>query len=162
MNELANKKEVMSALYPYFKDNSSMTLLVGDMGFAVLDDYFDNHPERSFNVGIAEQGTMSMAAGMYLCGLRPIVYSQVPFLTMRAFEQIRYDICEHNMKIILVGVGANNYFEKLGRSHCMNDDDIKLMSMFNNLLILSPTKETIVAEIKKAILYDGPVYIRSV
>lgn len=162
MSELANKKEVMSALYPYFRKNSNMTLLVGDMGFAVLDDFFNNHPERSFNIGIAEQGAIGMAAGMYLCGLHPIIYSQIPFLTMRALEQIRYDICEHNMKIILVGVGANNYFEKLGRSHCMDDDDIRLMSIFNNILILSPTKETVIADIKRAILYDGPVYIRSV
>lgn len=162
MGDLANKKEVMGALYEYFKNDESMALLVGDMGFAVLDDYFNNHPNRSFNIGIAEQGAVGMAAGMYLCGMRPIVYSQVPFLTMRAFEQIRYDLCEHNMRVILVGVGANNYFAKLGRSHCMDDDDVRLMSMFENLLILSPKKDEVNEDIKKAMCHDGPVYIRSI
>lgn len=162
MGDLASKKEVMSALFPYFKTDPDMVLLVGDMGFAALDDYFNNHPERAFNVGIAEQGTVGMAAGMCLCGMRPIIYSQVPFLTMRAFEQIRYDICVHNSRVILVGVGANNYFAKLGRSHCMDNDDLKLMSLLDNLLILSPTKENIAEEIANAVSYQGPVYIRSV
>ena len=110
MNNLATKQEVMKEIYKYFKDNEKMSLLVGDMGFAVLDDFFNNHSNRTFNTGICEQATISMSAGMYLAGLQPIVYSQVPFLVMRAYEQIRYDLNEHKMNIKLVGVGAYNYF----------------------------------------------------
>lgn len=162
MSNLANKKEVMSEVYNYFKDDSKMTLLVGDMGFAVLDNYFANHKDRTFNIGICEQATISMSAGMYLAGLKPIVYSQVPFLVMRAYEQIRYDLNEHNMDIKLIGVGANNYFSTLGRSHCMDEDDIEMMKIFKNFLTLSPTKESVQEDIKKMFEYKGPVYVRCI
>lgn len=160
MNELVSKKEVMQEIYSYFKNDEDMVLLVGDMGFAVLDDFFDNHKARTFNTGICEQATISMSAGMYLAGMKPIVYSQVPFLVMRAYEQIRYDLNEHKMNVKLVGVGADNYFETLGRSHCMDDDDIKMMEIFKNFLILAPTKKSLSQDIQTMIEYEGPVYVR--
>ena len=103
---------------------------------------------------------ISMSAGMYLTGLKPIVYSQIPFLVMRAYEQIRYDLNEHKMNVKLVGVGMDNYFEKLGRSHCLDNDDLEMMSIFKNFLILSPTQETLKNDIKKMFDYEGPVYVR--
>lgn len=150
----------MQAVYKYFKDDDKMVLLVGDMGFAVLDEYFAGHAERSFNVGICEQATLSMAAGMQKAGLKPIVYSQVPFLIMRAYEQIRYDINEHKSNVKLIGVGADNYFEQLGRSHCLDDDDVAMMKIMKNFLLLAPTEESIDNDIKKMFAYDGPVYLR--
>jgi len=160
MNELSTKQEVMKEIYHYFKNDEKMTLFVGDMGFAVLDDYFNNHSNRAFNIGICEQAMISMSAGMYLTGLKPIVYSQIPFLVMRAYEQIRYDLNEHKMNVKLIGVGANNYFEKLGRSHCLDNDDIEMMKIFKNFLILSPSSKTLKDDIKKMFDYEGPVYVR--
>jgi transketolase len=162
MSNLISKKDVMKEVYRYFKDDKSMALLVGDMGFAVLDDFFNNHPDRVFNTGINEQATVSISAGMYLTGLKPIVYSQVPFLTMRAFEQIRYDLNEHKMNVKLVGVGADNYFATLGRSHCMDSDDVALMGILKNFKIISPTADTLEDDIKEMMEYDGPVYVRCI
>jgi len=160
LNNYASKQAVMAEIYNYFKEDSKMTLLVGDMGFAVLDDFFNDFQERSFNVGICEQATISMSAGMCLAGLKPIVYSQTPFLVMRAYEQIRYDLNEHNLDVKLVGVGMDNYFEKLGRSHCMDNDDIDMMKIFENFLILTPTMDSLNKDIKKMFEYKGPVYVR--
>lgn len=160
MTDIASKQEVMKEIYNYFKQDQSMCLLVGDMGFAVLDDFFNNHSDRVFNTGINEQATMSMAAGMYLAGLSPLYYSQVPFLVMRAYEQIRYDINEHKMNVKLIGVGADNYFSMLGRSHCMDDNDIDMMKIFKNFLILSPTAESLKEDIKLMFETNGPVYLR--
>lgn len=157
---MVTKQELMKAIYPYFNGDPSRCLLVGDMGFAVLDDYFNNHADRVFNVGIAEQATMGIAAGMALAGLSPLVYSQIPFLTMRAFEQIRYDLCEHNLNVKMIGVGAGNYFHQLGRSHCMDEDDLKILSIFDNLLLLSPSVETLTDAVHEMFAYQGPVYIR--
>ena len=160
MNNISTKQEVMKEIYNYFKADEKMSLLVGDMGFAVLDDFFDNHVNRTFNTGICEQATISMGAGMYLAGLKPLIYSQVPFLVMRAYEQIRYDLNEHKMDIKLIGVGADNYFETLGRSHCMDDDDIKMMKIFKNFKIFTPTKKSLKEDIKDMFEYNGPTYIR--
>jgi len=162
MTDIVSKQDVMKEIYNYFKKDESMCLLVGDMGFAVLDDFFDNHADRTFNTGINEQATMSMAAGMYLAGLKPLYYSQVPFLVMRAYEQIRYDLNEHRMNVKLIGVGADNYFETLGRSHCIDDDDVYMMSVFKSFLLLSPTKETLKNDIKIMFEYEGPVYLRCI
>jgi transketolase len=160
MNNLCSKQEVMNEIYNYFKNDNLMSLLVGDMGFAVLDDFFHNHKNRTFNTGICEQATISMGAGMFLAGLKPIIYSQVPFLVMRAYEQIRYDLNEHKMNIKLIGVGADNYFEPLGKSHCMDDDDIKMMQIFKNFKIFAPTKDSLKQDIKDMFDYDGPTYLR--
>lgn len=160
MNNLASKQEVMGEIYTYFKADEKMTLLVGDMGFAVLDDFFHNHKERTFNTGICEQATISMSAGMFLAGLKPIIYSQVPFLVMRAYEQIRYDLNEHTMNVKLIGVGADNYFHTLGRSHCMDGDDVEMMKIFKNFKIFSPTKERLTQDIKDMFDYNGPTYLR--
>jgi len=155
-----SKKVLMEAVYPYFRDDQSMCLLVGDMGFAVTEKYSEHFPDRTFNIGIAEQGTMGMVAGMAMAGMKPLYYSQIPFLVMRAFEQIRYDICEHNLKVILIGVGADNFFHRLGRSHCVDEDDLKILSIFSNLLLLSPTDQTVHDDVKRMFAYDGPVYVR--
>ena len=160
MNNLVSKQEVMAEIYNYFKDDPKMALLVGDMGFAVLDDYFNNHSDRTFNTGICEQATISMAYGMYLAGFKPIVYSQVPFLVMRAYEQIRYDINEHKANIKLIGVGADNYFEQLGRSHCIDSDDIEMIKIFKNIRIYTPTKQTLKKDIKEMLASNMPTYLR--
>ena len=155
-----SKQRLMEEILPYFIDDEKMCLLVGDMGFAVTDDYFNRFPERTFNIGIAEQGAMGMAAGMALAGLKPLYYSQIPFLVMRALEQIRYDILEHGLKVILIGVGADNFFHRLGRSHCVDEDDVKILSIFDNLLLLTPTDETVREDVKRMMAYNGPVYAR--
>lgn len=154
------KQVLMENIYDYFRHDSSMCLLVGDMGFAVLDNYFTNHSDRVFNIGIAEQGAMGIAAGMAMAGMQPLYYSQIPFLVMRAFEQIRYDICEHNLNVKLIGVGAENFFHRLGRSHCVDEDDLKILSIFENLMVLCPTVETVERDVQNMFAYHGPVYIR--
>lgn len=155
-----SKKLVMQEMYQYFKDDDKSVLLAGDMGFAVLDSFFQ-HSHRAYNTGICEQATIGVAAGMALTGLNPIIYAQIPFLVMRSFEQIRYDICEHNLNVKMVGVGADNYFHMLGRSHCMDNDDIYLMSLFDNLLIIDSNEKTLKEDIKSCFEYSGPVYIRT-
>lgn len=160
MSKLVSKQEVMREIYNYFKDDEKMTLLVGDMGFAVLDDFFNNHKDRTFNTGICEQATISMGAGMYLAGLKPIIYSQVPFLVMRGYEQIRYDLNEHKMDVKLIGVGADNYFNTLGRSHCMDSDDVDMMKIFKNFKIFAPNSESLKQDIEDMFAYNGPTYLR--
>jgi transketolase len=104
---------------------------------------------------------MSIAAGMAITGMSPIIYSQIPFITMRAFEQFRYDINEHNLNVKIVGVGADNYFAPLGRSHCMDDDDVALISILKNVKIYSPTAESLIGDVADMMALNGPAYMRS-
>lgn len=160
MKTLINKTDLMNKFYNYFSKEGKAVLLVGDMGFSALDEYFKNYPNRVFNIGITEQATIGIAAGMGITGLKPYIYSQAHFTTMRCFEQLRYDLNEHNIPVKIIGVGANNYFEKLGRSHCVDEDDKLIVSVLKKFLIIEPTVNTIDEDIKKLIYYNGPVYLR--
>jgi transketolase len=82
--------------------DSRIVLLHGDVE-QEMDGYKARWPERFFNVGLTEQSMISMAAGMALEGLRPLVYSITPFVLERPFEQIKIDIDEQNLPVLLIG-----------------------------------------------------------
>lgn len=79
-----------------------ITLLFGDVE-QEMKEFIQKFPNRYYNAGLCEQTMVSMAAGMALEGLRPIVYSITPFLIERPFEQIKIDIDEQNLPVILIG-----------------------------------------------------------
>jgi transketolase len=101
------------------------------MGFAVTDKFKQELPDRIFNMGIMEPGTVGIAAGMAMTGLIPIVYSIVNFLAFRSIEQIRNDVVLQNLNAKFISTGANDYFKFLGFSHCCGKDDIKIMRLIN-------------------------------
>ena len=80
-----------------------VVLLSGDIGNKLFDKYKEKADGRFFNCGVAEANMMSVAAGMALCGLRPVIYTITPFTTTRCFEQIRVDACYHKAPVIIVG-----------------------------------------------------------
>lgn len=82
--------------------DENVVLLSGDVE-QDMDVFKEKFPDRYFNVGLCEQTMISMAAGMALEGMRPVVYSITPFLIERPFEQIKIDIDEQNLPVILVG-----------------------------------------------------------
>lgn len=106
-------------------------MLVCDMGFGVTDNFKNEFPDRVFNTGIMEQGTVGIAAGMSMTGLIPVVYSIVNFLAFRALEQIRNDVVLQGLNVKFVATGVNDYFKFLGDSHCCGQDDKKAMSLIN-------------------------------
>jgi transketolase len=82
--------------------DKNLVLLTGDVE-QEMDLFKAAFPDRFFNVGLTEQSMISMAAGISLEGLRPLVYSITPFLLERPFEQIKIDIDEQNLPAILIG-----------------------------------------------------------
>ena len=87
-------------------NDEHILLLTADIGFQVFDEFRENYPDRFYNVGVAESNMMGMATGLALSNKKPFVYTIIPFLTMRAFEQIRTDICIMNQSVKIVGVGG--------------------------------------------------------
>jgi len=123
------RKEIIDKLVPYVENDERFYLLVCDMGFGVVDNFRAKFPQRYYNMGIMEQGTVGIAAGMAMNGLIPIVYCIVNFLIFRALEQIRNDIVKQNLNVKFIGTGANNYFKFLGDSHCCGTEDKKILEI---------------------------------
>src|SRR3989338_7893881 len=84
--------------------NRNIMLLTGDLGFSVFEDFAERFPQQFVNMCIAEQNMTSVAAGLALAGKIVFIYSIIPFVTMRNFEQVRNDICMHNANVKIVGV----------------------------------------------------------
>jgi len=82
--------------------DENVVLLSGDVE-QDMDVFKEKFPDRYFNVGLCEQTMISMAAGMALEGMRPVIYSITPFLIERPFEQIKIDMDEQNLPVMLVG-----------------------------------------------------------
>jgi len=82
--------------------DENIILLIGDVK-QEMDRFIQKFPGRFFNLGLCEQSMISIAAGMALEGLRPVVYSITPFLIERPFEQIKIDIDEQDLPVMLIG-----------------------------------------------------------
>ncbi len=95
--------EFQQQLHAMMARDTRIHLLWGDVGAGLFKRHRADFPSRVINVGICEQATVGMAAGMAMAGLRPIVYTITPFLVERAFEQIKIDVDQMKMPVGLVG-----------------------------------------------------------
>jgi len=125
------RRIIVDKLIPYALEDKRIVLLVSDMGFGVVDKFREQLPDRIYNVGIMEQGSVGIAAGMAMTGLIPVFYSIVNFLAFRAIEQVRNDVVLQNLNVKFISTGVDNYFKQLGDSHLCGQDDIKLMELIN-------------------------------
>jgi transketolase len=114
-----------------------VVLLSGDIGNRLFDTFRDRCPGRFFNCGVAEANMISVAAGMAMNGLRPFVYTITPFVTTRCLEQIRVDICYHNVPVTIVGVGAGLAYASLGPTH-HSCEDIAFLRALPNMAVVCP------------------------
>ena len=117
--------------------DESMVLLSADIGNRLFDKFKSGFAERFINCGVAEANMTGMAAGMAMSGLRPITYTIAAFNTVRCLEQIRVDICYHNLPVTIVGVGAGLSYASLGYTHHASED-VGLLRMLPNMTVLCP------------------------
>lgn len=142
------------------KTNENIYIITPDLGFSVLERFRDLFPKRFLNVGIAEQNAVGVAAGLALSGKIVYVYSIVPFVTMRCFEQVRVDVAYMNTNVRLVGVGAGLSYGPAGATH-HSIEDIAVMRNLPNMTVCCPGDPLEVREIvRQSVNYQGPMYIR--
>jgi transketolase len=96
--------------------------LTGDLGYKALEPLREAMGSRFINAGVAEQNMVSVAAGLARSGMRPWVYSIAPFIYARPFEQIRNDICMHNLPVVLAGNGGGYGYGVMGATHHALED----------------------------------------
>ncbi len=150
----------LNSLYDLAKKDKNILALVADNGAVVYDKFRQDFSEQFINFGISEANMISVAAGLASCGKIPYAYTISTFLTMRAFEQIRVDVCLQNMNVKLVGIGAGLVYSNLGPTH-QATEDIALMRSLPKMTILSPADPLEAKYVTYAAAkIIGPVYIR--
>jgi len=117
--------------------NERIFLIVGDLGFSVVEPFAREFPARFVNVGVAEQNMTGVAAGLASEGFHVFTYSIANFPTFRCAEQIRNDIAYHNLPVTVVSVGGGLAYGSLGYSHHAVQD-IALLRTFPNMTIACP------------------------
>ena len=143
------------------KANKNIVMVSADLEDATRADYFKKvAPERFFSMGIAEQDMIGMAAGLASEGFVAVTNSFAVFLTNRAYDEIRMDVCYNDLNVKLVATHAGVTVGEDGASaQCL--EDLAIMRVLPNMKVLVPV-DTI--EAKKAtramIAEKGPFYIR--
>ncbi|MGH6804757.1 MAG: transketolase family protein [Methyloceanibacter sp.] len=137
-----------------------IVLLTGDIGNKLFDKFKDHSSSRFFNCGVAEANMMSVASGMALSGLRPVIYTITPFTTTRCFEQIRVGVCYHNAPVTIVGTGSGLSYAELGPTH-HSLEDMAILRTLPGMTVLAPCDEAeLRLLLRAAFKQDGPVYMR--
>jgi transketolase len=150
----------INTLVELAKDDPSIFLITPDLGYAVLEKFAKAFPNRFLNIGIAEQNAVGIASGLALSGYKVYMYSIVPFVTMRCFEQVRLDIAYMNTDVKLVGVGEGYSYGPAGATHHAIED-IAIMRVLPNMKVCCPGDPYEVRKIvEQSTEIQGPMYIR--
>jgi transketolase len=135
-------------------------LVAGDLGFSVLERFRERFPDRFINAGVAEQNMTGMAAGLAHCGKVVFTYSIANFPILRCFEQIRNDVCYHELPVKIVSIGGGYAYGSQGYTH-HGVEDLAVMRALPGLTVLAPADpvETACA-VRAAVELPGPCYLR--
>lgn len=164
MNEtkqISMRQSFGNKLLELAESHPELVVLDADVSSSTQTIHFGKKfPERFFNVGVAEANMVDMAGGMATCGLRPIVSAFAIFLTLKATDQIRNNICYNNLPVILVGgyAGLSDSFD--GASH-QSIIDIAIMRAMPNMKVMVPADGPEFAwMLGEALKINSPVYFR--
>lgn len=154
------RREFSNALEKIASANDKIIFMTGDLGFMALENIRSAINERFINVGVSEQNMITMAAGLASEGYAPVCYSIAPFAVFRPAEQIRLDICLHNMDVKIVGNGGGYGYGIMGATHHAIED-IAVLSSFQGMKCYIPfCNEEVEEVVSHMFSRRGPAYLR--
>jgi len=137
-----------------------INLIVGDIGFGVVEPFAERFPRRFLNAGVAEQNMTGIATGLALCNKVVFTYSIANFPTLRCLEQIRNDVCYHNANVKIVAVGGGFAYGSLGMTHHATED-LAIMRALPGMVVVAPGDPIEAEQATRAIVaHPGPCYLR--
>jgi transketolase len=135
-------------------------LLTGDLGYSVLERFASKFPERYLNAGVAEQNMVGVAAGLAMAGKIVFVYSIANFPTIRCLEQVRNDVCYHQLSVKIVAVGCGLAYGGHGYTH-HGVEDLGVMSLLPHMTVIAPGDPVETRWATRALVErSGPAYLR--
>ena len=154
------RKEFAQAITDIARTNDKIVFLTGDLGFMALEGVKETMGERFINAGVAEQNMATMAASLAYEGFIPFIYSISPFITLRPYEQLRNDICLHNLPVKIIANGGGYGYGIMGSTH-HNIEDIGSMRILPNMKVFVPfTGDDVRAALQEMINDPAPNYLR--
>ena len=156
-----HRRVFIETLLELAEKDDKIVLLIPDVGWNYVDE--KTLPGRYFNTGITEYSTIVMAAAMALSGLKPYVYSMIPFVTFRVHEQIRDAVCCHKANVKIAGVLGGPSYKMLGPSHNLlyPMEDVDMMKTLSDMQIYLPnTNDDVKNMLLDAYSNNKPCYIR--
>jgi len=143
-------------------EQEDIVVLTADLAESTRVREFANlYPDRFFDVGVAEQNMIGVAAGLSFSGYVPFASSYATFSPGRSWEQIRVSVCLSRANVKIIGSHAGVSSGKNGPSH-QGTEDIALMRVLPNMVVLAPADaQQAKAIIEAAYNHEGPVYIRT-
>lgn len=143
------------------KDERVVVVNADLMGTCRNRSFVEQYPERSFNVGIAEQNMVSFSAGLAHEGYMPYAFSMAPFISMRACEQCRTDVAYGGLNVRLMATYSGCSGGISGATH-WSTEDCAIMCGIPGMTVLEPCDAVQAKKMLDATLnYEGPIYIRS-
>lgn len=142
-------------------NDERIVILNADLGHANRTiEFADRHPERFFNMGIAEHNMVSAAAGLASTGFIPYVASFASFLGILCCEQIRTDLAYPNMPVRLISHHAGISLGYYGTSHHATEDIGMMRSMANMKIVCPADAFSLEQAIRQTVDLEGPIYFR--
>ncbi len=153
-------REVFCAEMMRAFDREAFVFLTGDIGFKALEPLQERLGKYFINAGIAEQNMISVAAGIAKTGLQVFCYSIAPFVYARPFEQIRNDICLHDLPVTIVGNGGGYGYGVMGATHHAIEDYGALLTLQNMHAFVPAFDFDVGATIQRITNLKKPSYLR--
>jgi transketolase len=154
------RNEFVQALLNNLKKYENQIFITGDLGFMALEKLQKAFGNKFVNGGISEQNIISVAASLAYQGFIPWVYSISPFITLRPYEQIRNEVCQHNNPVKIVGNGGGYGYGIMGSTH-HNLEDIGIMRILPNMRVYVPCfNEDLEICIEEILKEKNPNYLR--
>ncbi len=142
------------------RDDRVVIVVNDSIGSSKLAGFRKRWPERTVNVGIAEQNMVGVGSGLANGGKIPFVSAASCFLTARALEQIKADVAYTNANVKLVGQSPGVGYGELGPTH-HSIEDMAWLRLLPNLAIIAPADPWETAQaVEAAAAHEGPVFLR--
>lgn len=161
MAKTATREAYGAFLEAYGDENKELVVLDADLSKSTMTNGFaKKYPDRFFDMGIAEQNLMGVAAGLAAAGKTSVASTFAVFASGRAFEIIRNSICYPKLNVKICATHAGLTVGEDGASH-QAIEDLAIMRALPNMVVLNPADSVSAKKLlRDAMALDGPAYVR--
>lgn len=161
MNEVTEMRDAFFVeLLDLARDDDRVVLLTADHGAQALVDFEREMPARFYNVGIAEQNMISVAAGLASQGKLPVAYGIAPFVSLRVLEQITLDVAAMELPVTIASIGSGFTYSTDGLSHHGLQDTATILTVPKMTILNSSDPASTKAFARQVSTSSHPRYVR--